>query len=682
MDASVAQKSSLTIEHVEAVEWTNYPLTIAVAPGTSILIRFSYMENRFDAAAIQRLATHFQTMLEGILAEPLQRIADLPILTTAEYQQLLLDWNATNTVYLQDTCLPDLFAAQVEDTPDAVALDYEGEQLSYDELNRRANSLAHYLRRLGVSPEIPVGLCLERSLEMVIGLLAILKAGGAYLPLDPAHPHERLNLMLRETQTSVLLTHQRLLHQLPAFAEHVLCLDRDWSLLDNEQSDNPRSEVTLSNLAYIIYTSGSTGAPKGTLLTHRGLNNLVSAQVQAFAITPTSRVLQFASVGFDAAVSELFTTLLTGATLVLVSKETLLPGPQLLHCLQEQAITIVTLPPSALAVLPQATLPALRTLVAAGEACSTAIVARWSPNRRFLNAYGPTEASVCATIAICEDTRDMPPIGRPIANVQVYVLDALLRPVPIGVTGELYLASIGLARGYLARPDITAERFIPHPFSSEPGTRLYRTGDLVRYLPDGQLEYLGRSDEQVKIRGYRIELGEIEVVLRQHPLLLEAIVEAKERQSGDQQLIAYVIPLSAQMPSPSELRSFLSASLPSYMLPAAFIPLATLPLTPNGKVDRHALPTLDGSRPDLDKPYLAPRTNTEHTLSTIWSQSLGVQNVGIHDNFFRARWRLYSLHSNRSQSHRRWSCAHSTPSFPASDHRPTRRRRWHQPHNT
>jgi len=443
---------------------------------------------------------------------------------------------------LKDVVSHQLFESQVEQTPDAVAVVFEEEQLTYQELNHRANQLAHHLRHLGVGPEVLVGICVERSLEMVTSILGILKAGAAYVPLDPAYPKERLAFMLEDAQTPVLLTQKRLVPVVPEHSAKVVCLDTDWDAIALESEENPVSGATPNNLAYVIYTSGSTGKPKGVLVAHRSLCNLVKAQLKDFDVQPDSCVLQFASSSFDASVSEVFMTLVTGATLVLSARDSLLPGPALIRLLREQAITHVTLPPSVLAVLPVEELPRLRTMIVAGEACPSDLVALWVPGRRFFNAYGPTEATVCTTIAECTDSRQKLPIGYPIANTQVYLLDAQLQPVPIGVPGEIHIGGIGLARGYLNQPQLTAEKFIPNPYSEEPGARLYKTGDLARYLPDGQLEFLGRLDQQVKIRGFRIELGEIEAVLNQHPQVQQTVVMVREDIAGNKCLVAYVVP--------------------------------------------------------------------------------------------------------------------------------------------
>ncbi len=437
---------------------------------------------------------------------------------------------------LKDVASHQLFESQVERTPDEVAVVFEGEQLTYRELNHRANQIAHYLMTLDVEPEVLVGLYVERSLEMIVGLLGILKAGGAYIPLDPAYPNERLAFMLEDTQTPVLLTQKRLMSLLPEHGAKVVCLDADWkanaygtaSPNALESEENPVSGVTPDNLAYVIYTSGSTGKPKGALVEHRSLCNLAKAQLKSFDVQAKSRVLQFASLSFDASGSEIFMTLVAGATLVLSTRDSLLPGLALIQLLRDQALTHVTLPPSVLAVLPIEELPTLRTMIVAGEACTPELVALWTPGRRFFNAYGPTEATVCASIAECTDSSQKLPIGYPITNTQVYLLDAQQQPVPVGVPGEIHLGGVGLARGYLNQPQLTAEKFIPNPYSDEPGARLDKTGDLARYLPSGQLEFLDRLDQQVKIRGFRIELGEIEAVLSQHPEVQQTVVMVRE----------------------------------------------------------------------------------------------------------------------------------------------------------
>jgi amino acid adenylation domain-containing protein len=415
-------------------------------------------------------------------------------------------------------------------------------KVTYRELNLRANRLAHHLRSLGVGPEILVGICVERSLEMIVGVLGVLKAGGAYVPLDPAYPQQRLAWMIEDAHLSVLLTQHELIVKLPVHHVHTICLDTDWEKIANQSSENPVCLNSIDDLAYVIYTSGSTGQPKGVMIAHRGLQNLCHAQIRAFDVHPDSRVLQFASFSFDASVSEIFGTFLAGATLYMSTQKNLLPGPSLNRLLYDQAITVVTLPPSVLTVMESEAFPDLRTVVSAGEACSAEIIKRWSPGRRFLNAYGPTEITVCATINECVDLNTPLSIGRAIDNTQVYIVDAYLQPVPVGVPGELCIGGVGLAQGYLHRPDLTKEKFIPNPFSEEPGARLYKTGDLARYLPDGNIEFLGRIDHQVKVRGFRIELGEIEGTLGKHPAVKENVVITREDNIGEKRLVAYIVP--------------------------------------------------------------------------------------------------------------------------------------------
>ncbi|WP_414753961.1 amino acid adenylation domain-containing protein [Anabaena sp. CCY 9910] len=601
---------------------------------SGLLGEWEFNTDLFDATTISRMAGHFQTLLESIVANPQQRIAEVSLLSASEQHQLLVDWNNTTTDYPQGKCIHQLFEEWVEQTPDAVAVVFENQQITYKELNHRANQLAHQLQTLGVKPDVLVGICVERSLEMIVGLLGILKAGGGYVPLDPNYPSDRLAFMLNDAQLPVLLTQQRLVEKLPEHQAIAICLDADWNEIAKNNSSNPTSTVTTANLAYVIYTSGSTGKPKGVMVEHTGLCNLAKAQIQTFDVQTSSRILQFASFSFDASISEIIMTLGAGARLYLGTKESLLPGSSLIQLLQKYGITHITLPPSALAVLPADELPALQNIIVAGEACPPDLVERWSCGRRFFNAYGPTETTVCATIAECSsNSTNKPPIGRPIANTQIYLLDQYLQPVPIGVPGELHIGGIGLARGYLNRPELTQQKFIPHPFSHEPAARLYKTGDLARYLSDGNIEYLGRIDHQVKLRGFRIELGEIEALLSQHPGVIQNILIIREDIPGSQRLVAYTVANPDQIPTISELRQFLKERLPEYMVPSAFVMLDTLPLTPNGKVDRRALPAPE-SRLELAVNFVAPRTPQEDKLAAIWADVLRLQQVGIHDNFF------------------------------------------------
>ncbi|MDZ7955197.1 amino acid adenylation domain-containing protein [Nostoc sp. DedQUE09] len=598
-----------------------------------------YSTDLFDQSTITRMLGHFQTLLESIVANPEQQISDLSLLTVQERQELLIDWNDTKRDYPENKCFHQLFEAQVEKTPNAIALVFDKQQLTYRELNIQANQLAHYLKKLGVVPDVLVGICVERSPQMIIALLAILKAGGAYLPLDPSLPQERLNFILEDAQVSILLTHCSLA---PLFKEgwgdllSIVYIDKDWATITQHSQENPTTCVTSDNLAYIIYTSGSTGKPKGVLLQHRGLSNLAKAQIEIFNLQPSNHILQFASLSFDASIFEIVMALQTGATLYLANKESLLPGQSLLKLLREKAITHVTLPPAVLAVLSTESLPALQTIICAGESCTDDIVKRWcNSQRRFFNAYGPTEATVWSTVAEISTISEKPPIGRPIANTQIYILDKDLQPLPIGISGELYISGDGLAQGYVNRPELTTEKFIPNPFNDKKGARLYKTGDLARYRPDGDIEFLDRIDNQVKIRGFRIELSEIETVLSQHQSVQKAVVIVKENISGDKYLVPYIVPNIETQNFLSLLRKFLKEKLPEYMIPKAFVVLDSLPLTANGKVDRLALTQLNTPNShSIDKTFIAPRTPTESNLAKIWAEVLNIERVGIYDNFF------------------------------------------------
>ncbi|MCP4702330.1 MAG: amino acid adenylation domain-containing protein [Gammaproteobacteria bacterium] len=623
--------------------------------GKLLLGAFKYNTDLFDKTTIARMAEHFRTLLESIVADPRQHISELPLLSEAERRQLLTEWNDTQKAYPQDKCLHQLIEAQVERTPEATAVVFEDKQLTYGELNIRANQLAHHLQTLGVGPEVLAGICVERSLEMIVCVLGILKAGGAYVPLDPTYPEERLAFMLKDAQMPILLTQEALLAKLPKTDARVICLDKDRETIFQGSSENLRSGITPENLSYVIYTSGSTGRPKGVAIAHRGVCNLAVAQARAFNIQPDSCILQFASFCFDASVSEIFMALCSGARLCLGTMENLLPGPSLTRLLQTQAVTHATFPPSALAVLPAEDFPALRAVIVAGEDCPPALAEQWSKGLRFFNAYGPTETTVCATIAECTGSSRKPPIGRPIDNTRVYILDPRLQPVPIGVPGELHISGVGLARGYLNRPELTEEKFIPDPFSGEADAHLYKTGDLVRYLADGNIEFLGRIDSQVKLRGFRIELGEIENVLTQYPGVREAAVIMREEASGDKRLVAYAVPDPEQEIGAGALRDFLKEKLPEYMVPSAFVMLEALPLTPSGKIDRHALPAPDKSGQISEAGFVAPRTPEEKLLTEIWSKVLGIERIGIHDNFFELGGHSLLVAQVMSQVRKRFS---------------------------
>ncbi|HEY0735635.1 MAG TPA: amino acid adenylation domain-containing protein, partial [Herpetosiphonaceae bacterium] len=626
----------LTVLGGSSFEHTNFPFTanfsldVATAQ-VRLILRCD--TSIISAAQLDSMRSYYASALAAMVEQPAARYDHQSLLAPWEIEQLRT-WNATRTEYAPTRSLHDLIAEQAALTPDATAVVFADQCLSYAHLDQRANQLAHHLQSLGVGPEVHVGICVERSVELVVGLLGILKAGGAYLPLDPGYPAERLQYMLAHSRAPVLLTQAALVPTLPEHSAQIVCLDADGTYLADQPTTNPSHTALPDHLAYIIYTSGSTGQPKGVLVTQHGLVNLALAQRAAFAVSPRSRVLQFASIGFDASIWEIAMALTAGATLELLPSGTPLVGADLAAFLAERGITHVTLPPAVPATLPEGELPDLDTVIVAGEACPVELVQRWATGRRFVNAYGPTEATVCATLEVLAPDAPHVSIGRPLPNTQVYVLDGQLQPVPVGVAGELSIAGAGVARGYHGRPDLTAERFVPHPFSATPGDRLYRTGDLARYLPDGRIDFLGRIDQQVKLRGFRIELGEIAAALRQYPGVDEAVLVVYDVRPGDQRLVAYLVSTLEVTITAAELRSFLHTKLPAYMVPSAFVFVPTLPLTPNGKLDRTALPVPDRALSSGGESFVAPRTPLEELITAVWAAVLGLEGVGIHDNFF------------------------------------------------
>ncbi len=603
---------------------------------------FEYSTDLFDAATIERLVGHWQTLLEGIVAAPEQHIGELPLLTEAERHQLLVEWNATATSYPSNRCVHQLFEEQVERTPDAIALVFDDQQMTYRELNMRANQLAHYLQQLGVGPEVMVGLCLERSLEMVVSLLGILKAGGAYVPLDLAYPQERLAFMLQDTHAPVLVTLEQFIDVLPTQGTHVVCLDTQWDMISRESEENPASGVIAENLAYVMYTSGSTGKPKGSEIRHFSINSLVFG-VDYTQLDATQTLLHMAPISFDASTFEVWGALLHGARCILFPER--IPTPKSIgQVVQKYGVTTAWITASLFNALideaPDA-LKGIQQLLTGGEVLSVAHIRRalsLLPSTQLINGYGPHEST---TFACCyripatlnEDLRSIP-IGRPIGNTQVYVLDRYGNPTPIGVPGELHIGGTGLARNYLNRPELTREKFISSLFSEEPGERLYKTGDLVRYLPDGNIEFLGRRDNQIKIRGFRIELGEIEAILGQYPAVREAIVLVRENERKEKRLIAYIVPDQQQVITSNELRHFMKEKLPEYMIPSDFLLLEAFPITPNGKLDTHALPAPDATKRLEEGSFVAPTLPIHHQLVEIWEDLLNVRPVGITDNFF------------------------------------------------
>ncbi len=647
-----------------------FDLTLFLEQTSNGLVgKWVYNTDLFDADTIERMNGHFQTMLVAIVANPEQRISELPLLTAKEKQQLLVEWNHTQIDYPGDKCIHQLFEEQVKRTPDEVAIVFEEQQLTYRELNSRANQLAQYLRTLGVSGDVPVGICVERSLEMVVGLLGILKAGGAYVPLDPAYPQERLAYMVSDSQMPVLLTQQDLVSLLPEHQAKVVYLDTDWKNISQENDENLFSGV-INDRAYIIYTSGSTGKPKGVQITHEAVTNFLSTMQLKPGLTDKDILLAVTTISFDIAVLELYLPLMLGAKVVLVSREVAVDGIRLLKLLSESNATVMQATPATWHLLLAAGWNGRSQLkiLCGGEALSQELASQLLARVSSVwNMYGPTEATVWATAYQLSEQQSLVgtqkpaiSIGKPIGNTQTYILDQYLQPVPIGISGELYIGGVCLARGYLNRPDLTTEKFITNPLSNEPNSRLYKTGDLARYLPNGDIEYISRIDNQVKIRGFRIELGEIEVLLAKHPEIREIAVIVREDIPGDKRLVGYIVPHQNQTPTVNQLRDFLSQKLPKYMIPSAFVTLDALPLTPNGKVDRRALlgysvpsdfvslgttpqaengkvdrRTLPGaSRINLETGFDTPRNPTEETLVAIWAKVLDLKQIGIHDNFF------------------------------------------------
>ncbi len=611
--------------------------------GGLLVAELHYDSSFFSAEDVDRLAQEFRTLLESVCANPESPIADLDIVSPDEQRQLLVEFNDRRTDYPESKCIHELFAQRARQQPENVALVFQNRRLTYAELEARANQLAYHLQGLGVGAEVPVAICMDRSLEMVVGILGILKAGGAYVPLDPEYPKERIAYVMEDARAQVLLTQNTLRNIMPELGIAVVCVDSDWETIARHGESTPQANATAKSLAYVIYTSGSTGQPKGVMVEHGGLANAVNWIMETLELSSSDRCLLKTPITFDAAGRELLATLLAGGTLIVAEPGGHRDSRYLADTIRSERISILHCVPSLLRLLVEEPAfdesLALRAVMCGGEALAPQIVTRLQSRvgAKLYNVYGPTETIIDSTYWPCEEYSPdcAAPIGRPIPNAQAYILDDLLRLLPIGVAGNLYIGGVGMARGYVRRPDLTAEKFIPDPFSGQPGVRLYKTGDLALYRPDGNIEFLGRSDHQVKIRGFRIEPGEIEGTLGQHPAVLQAIVQAQEVGAGAKRLVAYVVAERESRPTASELRGFLKDKLPEHMVPAVFVLLDAFPLTANGKVNRRALPTPDDRRPELDQVFVACRTPTEELLATIWSQVLSVERVGIYDNFFQ-----------------------------------------------
>ncbi len=608
-----------------------------------------YNSDLFDASSAERLAECYLTLLTDIVASPEKTIGALELLTPARRRELVVDWNATATVWPEpDATLIDLLEAQARRTPDAPALGFEDRWLTYAELHRRAARLARHLQTLGVGPDVRVGICAERSLEMVMGLLGVLKAGGAYVPLDPGYPRERLAFMIADSQVPVLLTQTRIEPRLPETTARLVRLDGADAELDAPDDDAVPRAITPRNLAYMIYTSGSTGRPKGAMNQHDAIVNRLRWMQAEYALTPDDVVLQKTPFSFDVSVWEFFWPLLVGARLVMARPEGHKDPGYLIDTIARERVTTLHFVPSMLGHFLEApglsACESVRRVICSGEALPYDLQQRFfermPAGATLHNLYGPTEAAVDVSFWACVngDPRHVVPIGRPIANTQLYVLDTRMQPVPVGVAGELYIGGVQVGRGYLGRPDLTAERFVPDPFASRPGARLYRTGDLARHLPDGAIEYLGRLDHQIKLRGFRIELGEIEAALLAHRGVRDVVVVARADPGGAQHLVGYVVPAPTGSGDESalsgDLRRHLGERLPDHMVPGVFVFLDTLPLNPSGKVDRAALPAPTRARPQPGGTLVSPRSRLEAQIAAVWRDALGLDAVGVHDNFF------------------------------------------------
>lgn len=644
--------SNLKVEEICSIETTNYPLTLMAVPGAELTLKLMFDRSHFDDSTIARMLGHLQILLEGMAANPQGKLSELPLLSAAEQQQLLVEWNDTQTDYPKNASIHELFEAQAERIPNAVAAICENQPLTYRDLNAKANQIAHYLQSLGAGLEVLVGICLNRSLETLTAILGILKAGAAYVPLDPAYPQERLAFMLADAKFPLLLTESKLKETLPKHEAKVVCLDAEWEEISRQKDDNPTVKVAADSLAYVLYTSGSTGTPKGVLGTHRGAVNRCFWNPYPF--TQEDICCQKTSLNFVDSVWEMFAPLLHGVPTVIIPNRAVKDIDQFVQTLSKQKVTRLVLVPSLLRSLLDSfpdlarRLPQLKYWICSGETLVAKLCRQFReqmPQRVLINLYGSSEVAADVTWYDAAQPSEKVPIGRPIANAQIYLLDRNLQLVPVGIPGEIYVSGDGLASGYLNRPELTAEKFIPNPFWQEelnclgtlPHKILYKTGDIGCYLPDGNIEFIGRADRQVKIRGFRIELGEIEAALSQHHAVSEAAVLLPENEANTQRLIAYLVPQSESQSQQSEfiaeLRAFLKHKLPDYMMPSTFVVLDALPLTPNGKIDRLALPEI-GDRAFEETAFIEPQTPIQQELAEIWTDVLKLEKVGIHQNFF------------------------------------------------
>jgi len=635
-----------SLEVVTDLSRTNFPLEVtfhlSAEVAGQLTLLMDYDVTQFSHAQVLALRETYGRVLAALSRDPDTLHTTVSALSPEEWQRVVSTWNATTVDYAEDRPIHDLIAAQAVRTPNAIAVVYQDERISYETLDGRANQLAHALRQCSVGPEVLVGVCCERSVDLVVALLGVLKAGGAYVPLDPSYPDERLRFMLNDAVVPVLLTQARFKLHLSDTSATVICLDDDWPMIAQQATTPLASMVTADNAAYMIYTSGSTGHPKGVINTHGAILNRLLWMQQTYRLDATDRVLQKTPASFDVSIWEFFWPLLTGARLVLARPEGHKDAHYLASLINEHGITTVHFVPSLLRLFVEEPLvehcTSLRRVICSGEALNVDLQQQFFTHNTagLYNLYGPTEAAVDVTAWPCQ--RDGPaeavPIGRPIANTQIYVLDSQLQPVPVGVAGELYIGGAQLARGYHRRPALTAEKFTPDPFSATLGARLYRSGDLARFWPDGVIEFLGRIDQQIKLHGSRIELGEIEAALMQHPAVRDVVVVSRADTLGNQRLVAYAVSPSAQPPMTTDLFSFLRHTLPGYMVPSTFVFLEALPLTPSGKVDRTALPNPGKDRPVTDTVFVSPRTPIEEVLAEVWRHVLGIEKISVYDDFF------------------------------------------------
>jgi amino acid adenylation domain-containing protein len=615
-------------------ETAAYPLTVLAEPGDRMRLRIMHEAGRFDSETAARILGHIQTVLKAIATHPEQKLRDISLLSEAERHQLLVEWNRT-AAEVPQRCLHELFEEQVERAPQRVAVLDKEQALTYERLNHRANQLAHYLRRMGVGPESLVAICMEPSVDTVVGLLGILKTGGSYLPLDPNYPLERLRYVLEDSGIGVLLTQEEVFSRRPMFTGIVVKLDSDHDQISREDLDNPEKLATPANRAYVLFTSGSTGKPKGVEIPHVALVNFLISMQRQPGLQPDDLLLAVTALTFDIAGLELYLPLITGARLQILSRDVCMDGNKLLKVLSSEVSVMQATPATWTSLLNAGWKgsPQLKILCG-GEALTPELAKQLRERSRSVwNMYGPTETTIWSLLKSVSDVQDRVAIGRPIANTQAYVLDQEMAPVSVGGMGELYIGGTGIARGYLNRPELTAERFVPNPFGPSQGDRLYRTGDLARFKPDGDLEFLGRVDHQVKVRGYRIELGEIEVALSGCEGVAQAVVIAREDQPGEKRLVGYVVAKTAQSASSNELRGHLQGQLPDYMVPEHFVVLDSMPLTVSGKIDRRALPVPSVESSSIAS-YVAPRTPTEESLARIWADILMLERVGVQDDFF------------------------------------------------